>query len=158
MNNPIKSAINQLSNNALSKKALQKQYDVIANANLFDEEYYQVPASESDLYEDKLSHFLNVGWKANLDPSPYFSCQYYLYKNPDVAEEGINPLVHYIINGEKESRSPNVHFNPFDYLALNPDLAELESTLLFHYIQFGINEGRVFREKPLINQGETASE
>lgn len=154
MNTTIKSTLNRLSNNALQKRSLQKQYNVIANSSLFDEEYYQAPVEELALYTDKLSHYLNVGWKVGLDPSPYFSTQYYLYKNPGVAKEGMNPLLHYIMYGEKEGRSPNVHFSPVNYLALNPDLAGLKITLLLHYIQFGIKEGRVFRQRPAMNKNK----
>lgn len=146
MNNSVKAVINQLSNNALSKSAEKNQYNLIIKSGLFDETYYQIPEDELALYDDKLSHYLNIGWKVKLDPSPYFSCQYYLFKNPDVVEEGVNPLIHYIVNGEKEGRAPNVHFNPVDYLALNPDLADFELTLLHHYIQFGLSEGRIYQK------------
>ena len=54
-----------------------------------------------------LKHFCTAGWKQGLDPSPFFSTQSYLEKNPDINAAGINPVIHYEQNGKFE-------FRPFD--------------------------------------------
>lgn len=77
----------------------------------FDEDYYL--KSYSDLIsngEDPLSHYLNVGWKQKLNPSPFFNTDMYLKSNPDVEREVVNPLVHYVMTGQNESRK----LFPFD--------------------------------------------
>lgn len=51
------------------------------------------------------AHYLNIGWKEGLDPSPRFSTTAYLQKNPDVKELEMCPLLHWKLIGKKEKRS-----------------------------------------------------
>jgi len=53
--------------------------------------------------EDALEHYMQAGWKLDFDPSPYFSTFYYLHKNSDVAERGVNPLAHFVLRGKKKT-------------------------------------------------------
>lgn len=41
-----------------------------------------------------------------LEPTGFFDAAFYLEKNPDVAEAGIDPALHYVENGWREGRSP----------------------------------------------------
>jgi glycosyltransferase involved in cell wall biosynthesis len=71
----------------------------------FDEQYYisqnpNIPFNQGAFY-----HYMNFGWKDNLDPSPFFSTKYYLQVNQDIQSAGINPFVHYIRHGRRERRS-----------------------------------------------------
>ena len=74
--------------------------------------------------------------------SALFDVAYYLEKNPDVAQAGINPIVHYLKFGAKEERDPHPLFDSSFYLAQNPDVAETGANPLAHFIKFGANEGR----------------
>ncbi|GDE39010.1 hypothetical protein HmCmsJML280_02695 [Escherichia coli] len=40
-----------------------------------------------------------------LNPSEKFNGNLYLERYPDVAEEGVNPLIHYILFGKNEGRT-----------------------------------------------------
>lgn len=73
---------------------------------LFDIAFYKLQLPElEDGSENCLEHYLEHGWKDGLDPSPLFSTKYYLIGNPDVAREGINPLLHYLSTGKSEDRA-----------------------------------------------------
>ena len=82
------------------------------------------------------------GWKAGLNPNPWFDGQYYLAQNPDVASSGADPLAHYEEYGWKEGRNPSALFNTRQYLAANKDVADAQYDPLQHYLSNGINEGR----------------
>lgn len=41
------------------------------------------------------------------DPHPLFSCSFYLWANPDVADSGMAPWLHYQQHGYREGRSPH---------------------------------------------------
>lgn len=84
-----------------------KDYIIIKNSGLFDEEYYclQYPdVRRADV--NPLWHFISIGWKERRNPSSLFDTNYYLNANKDVYEAGINPLTHYIRSGKEEGRSP----------------------------------------------------
>jgi phytanoyl-CoA hydroxylase len=49
-------------------------------------------------------HYLTLGWRNGLDPSPTFSTTGYLDANPDVRLSGLNPLLHYVAYGRAEGR------------------------------------------------------
>lgn len=123
-----------------------KIHNIIQESKLFDEEYYKKLVGSFFPYSTPLSHFVNVGYRKKLSPSPYFSTEFYLTQNDDVNASGMNPLLHYILHGEEEGRCPNPFFNPKRYLELNPDLIEFDRTLLLHYILYGEKEKRNFTE------------
>jgi GT2 family glycosyltransferase/SAM-dependent methyltransferase len=91
-----------------------------------------------------------VNWKTYLDdvalhridPHPLFDAGFYLDRNPDVAEAGINPLWHYLEHGWREGRDPHPFFANDWYLAQNPDVLETGINPLEHYLAFGWREGR----------------
>lgn len=58
-------------------------------------------------WDDSASHYLDVGWKADADPSPAFSTAAYLSEYPDIAASGLNPLYHFVAYGSGEGRRPN---------------------------------------------------
>ncbi|MFV1977199.1 MAG: glycosyltransferase [Candidatus Scalindua sp.] len=79
-------------------------YFVIANSDLFDKEYYLTTYSNF-VSKNPITHFILEGCNAGLKPNPEFNPEGYLYKNPDVARSGMNPLVHYIRSGKSEGRT-----------------------------------------------------
>jgi hypothetical protein len=76
------------------------------------------------------------------DGNPLFDALYYLSRNPDVFQAGIDPLLHFNAVGWQEGRNPNPWFDTSDYLAANPDVAASGMNPLDHYHQIGWHEGR----------------
>lgn len=71
-----------------------------------------------------------------------FDREWYLKKNPDVAEWHIDPLRHYVVFGAQEGRDPNSGFSSSNYLRCNPDVALANLNPLAHFIAHGKREGR----------------
>jgi hypothetical protein len=46
------------------------------------------------------------GWREGRDPGADFQTDYYLEANPDVRENGMNPLAQYLRFGRHEGRLP----------------------------------------------------
>ncbi len=74
--------------------------------------------------------------------APEFDPDHYLWANPDVAEQGLDPLEHFLGNGWRENRNPNAAFSVHDYLELNPDVAAAGLNPFFHWLVAGRAEGR----------------
>ena len=74
-----------------------------------------------------------------------FDTSFYLSRNPDVAETGMDPIKHFVRQGWKEARDPNGHFSVAYYLAANPDVRDLKINPFWHYVVAGMNEGRLAR-------------
>ena len=85
--------------------------DLDAVRDLFDEVYYvrQYPDLR-DAPFDLLRHFMTIGWKQRLNPSPMFSTEFYLRSNPEIGAAGINPLLHYARHGRREKRPAAPYF------------------------------------------------
>ena len=105
--------------------------NVIENSLLFDAEWYCKNYGFGK-YLDAAAHYLNIGWRENKNPSPFFSTADYLEQNPDVEIAGINPLLHFEKYGMKEGRFLD-EINKFmpEILKRNPDCkTELDGGLL----------------------------
>ncbi|WP_102411424.1 hypothetical protein [Beduinella massiliensis] len=76
----------------------------INNSNYFDKKWYQNMYLVSQSV-DPAKDYMQEGWLKGNDPSQHFSTMGYLRTHPDVAAQGINPLVHYELYGRKEGRS-----------------------------------------------------
>ncbi|MDG3041599.1 rhamnosyltransferase WsaF family glycosyltransferase [Roseicyclus marinus] len=131
----------------------------------FDPAFYRAihpsPARLSD--RDLFRHFMKTGWKAGLDPTPFFSVRRYLSRNPDVAAAGLNPFAHYIQRGRAEGRAASLslwgrsqgpdigdealmlarpHFDAGHYRTQVPQLSDLPvDTLLSHCLMIGSAAG-----------------
>ena len=66
-----------------------------------------------------------------------FDAPYYLDRYPDVAEQGINPLLHFIRFGLEEERQCHLLFDAPYYLDRYPDVAEQGINPLVHYLATG---------------------
>jgi hypothetical protein len=81
-----------------------------------------------------------------LKPHPLFDSGWYLDRNPDVAEAGMNPLHHYLYHGTGEGRAPNRIFNLAWYRDnfLDPPFQKRPSGRepLSHYVYLGAARGR----------------
>ncbi|HOS44866.1 MAG TPA: hypothetical protein PLQ69_00110 [Paludibacter sp.] len=74
--------------------------------------------------------------------SGLFDKKYYLQKNPDVKNAGLNPLLHFVKNGWREGRSPSKYFDLPFYQKNNVDVKKANINPLVHYIISGKKEGR----------------
>lgn len=113
----------------------------------FDESWYlqQNQDVEDAVTSGKLPsgsfHYFSSGWLEGRDPCAGFDTSFYLAIYPDVAADGINPLIHYITSGESQGRIP--YFDPQYYLEQNPDVAAASVDPEYHYIYAGQFEGRL---------------
>ena len=114
----------------LDRKTLRAQAALIRQSELFDESWYVDTHLDSVRPSDPSVHYLTVGSLAGFDPSPLFSIGRYLAAYPDVAEEGIDPLVHYLLHGKDEGRMayavpvmPQLRENPRAAEAPAPQMA-----------------------------------
>jgi Ca2+-binding RTX toxin-like protein len=76
------------------------------------------------------------------DGHPLFDTLYYLSRNADVFQAGVNALDHYNMFGRHEGRDPNAFFDTSGYLAVNTDVAASGANPLDHYHQVGWQQGR----------------
>lgn len=72
-----------------------------------------------------------------LRQSVYFWPGWYLRKNLDVAEAGIEPAVHFLRNGHREDRDPSPNFSLRRYLRTHRELEGKGVNPLLHAIQNG---------------------
>lgn len=79
-----------------------------------------------------------------------FDKNYYLKRNSDVAQYGIDPAWHYIKSGAGEGRNPSAGFNTSFYLTSYPDVAAFGSNPLYHFIKEGKSEGRFPSKEALL--------
>lgn len=124
---------------------LEKVRNLLADTELFDQEYYRQCCSHSLNFEikDSLDHFLKYGVIQGYNPNPLFDTQYYLQKYSDVERLGVNPLAHYHLFGYRTGRRPHPYFSGENYLSLNPDVAAAQVDPLQHYLNTGAQQGRI---------------
>jgi lipopolysaccharide biosynthesis protein/predicted HAD superfamily hydrolase len=65
--------------------------------------------------------------------SLFFDPDFYLEKNPDVSESGVDPAEHYLRYGGFEARDPGPLFSTQEYLRRNPDVAAAGVNALLHH-------------------------
>ena len=72
---------------------------------MFNKEWYLQNYSDfQKTHETPEEHYLTLGYLEGKQPSEHFDGLSYLKAYPDVAEQGVNPLVHYLKYGKKEGR------------------------------------------------------
>jgi len=100
---------------------LAEQVAVIEGSLLFDEKWY-IKTHEFGEYLNAAEHYLTVGWKEGLNPSPFFYNEEYFELYPDVRETGMNPLLHFELYGAKEGRyMEQITRRRKEIAAANPD-------------------------------------
>jgi|GEM_PF-542149 len=97
------------------KHYMAQKGDVVSPHILFDANYYVSQLKDKPKKQTLLEHFLEIGWKNNISPTPYFDFQYYYKNNPDIKNAHTNPFLHYLFHGEAEGRKPNATFDPKSY-------------------------------------------
>ncbi len=89
--------------------------------------------------QSKLLLFITGG---TILKSCLFDKQWYLAYNPDVRQNGVDPLFHYLVLGAIEGRNPSLFFDGNRYLENNPDVKKSGLNPLVHYLYYGRNEKR----------------
>ncbi|MDR0350569.1 MAG: hypothetical protein LBH64_03350 [Coriobacteriales bacterium] len=88
-----------------TRLALAWHTHLIRRSRLFKEDWYVERCPEARSWpKGPAAHYLLVGWKQGLDPSPLFLHADYLELNDDVAQARHCPLLHYELHGKKEGR------------------------------------------------------
>ncbi len=119
-----------------------RERQVVAASGLFDVGYYLERHPHAPPGFDAIGHYLDRGASEARDPTPFFRTSYYLDRNPDVRESGLNPLVHFILWGAREGRDPSPYFDTSFYLESSPDVRESRENPLAHFLLRGRREGR----------------
>lgn len=136
----------------------RQNVELIESSILFDERWYRALIRHiPDQMRAAIHYLLNGGFGAA--PGPHFDAAWYLQQNPDVAEEGVNPLVHYLRYGKREGRKiRNLYedevrlindsslFDEKWYRSLVPNLPS-EISAIIHYLlngRSGISPSRSF--------------
>ncbi|CAM3453144.1 glycosyltransferase family 2 protein [Halomonas casei] len=124
---------------------LLKHYDV------FMRNYYQqqVPLWQRCLWLKPELHFLRLGWRAGLSPSPSFDARWYRARYPDVVRAKVNPLLHFLRYGVHEGRLPSYAGHISDFLPLAG-----QPVWLHHQAWHGHASVAIPKLKQLAAQGE----
>ncbi|MGP9625799.1 glycosyltransferase [Halomonas sp. AOP42-A1-22] len=90
----------------------------------FERRYYQqqMPTLQRWLWVRPELHFLRVGWRAGLTPSPRFDAQWYTSRYVDIGRAKVNPLLHFLRYGIYEGRLPSAdrHISDFSLFQDQP--------------------------------------
>ncbi len=106
---------------------IRREAAEIAGTVYFDEVFYRIAANIDDSV-DAAEHYCRTGWRAGLNPSPYFDTRYYRAQYRDVSNSDANPLIHYLRHGAAEKRQPDPKFDVPAFTASHPEAAEPVST------------------------------
>ena len=74
--------------------------------------------------------------------SGIFDREFYLSRNTEVAQSGIDPLDHYLDRGWREGKEPNAYFDGRWYLENYPEIASSGQNPLIDYLRSGAFSGR----------------
>jgi hypothetical protein len=74
--------------------------------------------------------------------SPFFDEEFYLKKNINVRDAGVDPALHFLLHGGIDGTDPGPLFSTNAYLRFNPDVADNGINALLHYELYGRYEGR----------------
>ncbi|PCF93845.1 glycosyltransferase family A protein [Vreelandella nigrificans] len=75
----------------------------------------QMPTWQRWLWVRPELHFLRLGWRAGLTPSPRFDSQWYTSRYGDVGRAKVNPLLHFLRYGIHEGRLPSANGHISDF-------------------------------------------
>jgi glycosyltransferase involved in cell wall biosynthesis/SAM-dependent methyltransferase/uncharacterized protein YbaR (Trm112 family) len=88
------------------ERKLEAAAEIIRNSGLFDPDWYaRNNVGGLKVSGDVAIHYLRYGRRLGFDPGPHFSSKGYLTRYPDVAAEGVDPLLHYLLHGRHEHRT-----------------------------------------------------
>jgi len=80
-----------------------------ACGKFFDAAFYLSQLASNEQPDDPLEHYLLIGSRSGLAPSPDFSADYYTRRYPDLGT--IDPFYHYCLHGRGEGRVARLHLS-----------------------------------------------
>ena len=98
-------------------------------------------ASDTELYDVEQLQFADATLSVDRDGNALFDTLFYLNRNIDVFQAGVNPFDHFNASGRYEGRDPNMLFDTSGYLAIHQDVTAAGLNPLDHYHQTGWREG-----------------
>lgn len=116
-----------------------------SNLDVFSFLFYVLCGPTMNKIKQKILSFLfalthSSYWK--IKASGIFDPIFYLETNPDVAAQGLNPLVHYLRTGWREARFPHILFDIPYYLSQFPDNRGGETEPILHFLSEGWQQGK----------------
>lgn len=113
---------------------------LLAQHGVFERRYYQqqMPALQRWLWVRPELHFLRLGWREGLTPSPRFDAQWYTSRYADIGRAKVNPLLHFLRYGIHEGRLPSFEGHISDF-----PLFQGQAVWLHHQAWHG-HAGRLF--------------
>ena len=75
--------------------------------------------------------------------SGLYDKDWYLARNPDVAQAKVEPLFHYLLVGGFEGRDPGPNFSSQRYMEVYEDVRKAGLNPLVHYLRYGRHEARI---------------
>ena len=97
-----------------------------------------------------LAHYLQHVDDPEVNPNPYFDKAWYLRQYPEIARNGLDPVLHYWIFGVQERRDPGPWFSTDWYLWRYADVAsghESARALPAHWRRPGPGGRPLFRQR-----------
>ncbi len=78
----------------------------VRETGLFDDAFYAAQLGPEAAGLDPAAHYVLIGERLGLSPSPEFDPRYYADRHPDVGQASVNFLLHYAEWGRREGRTP----------------------------------------------------
>ncbi|NDL70381.1 glycosyltransferase [Vreelandella alkaliphila] len=120
----------------------------------FERRYYrqQMPPLQRWLWVRPQLHFLRLGWRKGLTPSPRFDTRWYTSRYADIERAKVNPLLHFLRHGIHEGRlpSPEGHISDFP-------LFQEQAVWLHHQAWHGHAGVAIPKLQALAAQGQSAA-
>lgn len=120
----------------------------------FERRYYrqQLPPLQRWLWVRPELHFLRLGWRKGLTPSPRFNTRWYTSRYADIERARVNPLLHFLRHGIHEGRlpSPEGHISDFP-------LFQGQAVWLHHQAWHGHAGVAIPKLQALAAQGQSAA-
>lgn len=110
--------------------------------DIFNSEYYRYMHGLHDFNaRQAFEHYMVEGIYENLDPSPYFSNEYFYSQHADLVGEDEPYIISYLRNEASLTVQPSKRIDVGYYANTNQDLAGFGSYLQ-HFVKHGASEGR----------------
>jgi GT2 family glycosyltransferase len=123
--------------------------DMVDPSPYFSLAYYRSQqASDTDLSNGLLLHFLMTGLEQGRKPNPLFDPDWY-YRQLEGEQDPWSGIRHFVLYGDRAGLAPSAGFSGRSYLARYADVAQAGQPALAHYLMRGEAEGRQTRPEQI---------